>query len=165
MSNARVPPPPGMATYSQPPVMVPGQYPVQPPFGNRKTVKIIVGVVLGLALLVILFVGAILGFVFSLMKSSEPYQHALQAAASDASVRQKLGVPIKEGWWASGSINLSGASGNADISIPVHGSERSGTLYVVAKKSAGLWKYETLELAVEGEGERINLLPPDQQWH
>jgi len=35
-------------------------------------------------------------------------------------------------------------------------------VYVVAKKSDGLWSYQTLEVAIDGQPERINLLKPPQ---
>jgi hypothetical protein len=49
-------------------------------------------------------------------------------------------------------------SGTADISIPLKGSWKDGTLYAVAHKSAGRWSYDTLEVAVEGREQRIDLL-------
>ena len=106
-----------------------------------------------------LAVGGCVAFLFTVLKSNEPYQHAVQVVARDARAQKALGTPIKPGWLVSGSVNVSGPSGDADLSIPVRGPSSSGTVYVVAKKSAGRWQYQTLDLQLEGVEERINLLP------
>jgi uncharacterized membrane protein YgcG len=159
MNDVPVPPPPPSGFPDSQPPFSPAQYSAPPSGSNRKLVKIIVGVVAGIALLVILFVGAIFAFVFTLVKSAEPYQHAIQVVASDARAQQKLGSRIEARWWSSGSINTSGSSGSADLAIPVRGSSGSGTVYVAAKKSAGQWNYEKLELEIDGQQERVDFLP------
>jgi cytochrome oxidase complex assembly protein 1 len=163
MDNSSTPPPPpfGMPAYDQPPI--PAGYTPPPPASNKKVVKIVVGIVIGLFLLVLLFVGGLVAFVFTLMKSGEPYKHAMEVVQRDSRAQQKLGSPIKPGWFVTGSENTTPTSGNADIAIPVRGSAHSGTVYVVAKKSAGEWSYERLELQVDGENERVSLLPPKQK--
>jgi hypothetical protein len=47
--------------------------------------------ILGLVLLLALFVGGLLTFVFGLLKSSEPYQHAVAVASSNLDVVRELG--------------------------------------------------------------------------
>lgn len=120
--------------------------------------------ILGLVLLLALFVGGLLTFVFGLLKSSEPYQHAVAVASSDPEVVRELGAPVSPAWYVSGSVNVSGASGEANLSIPLKGSLHSGTLYVVAKKTDGLWTYTKLRVLVEGQESPIELLqtPPQQ---
>src|SRR5581483_6575340 len=113
----------------------------------------------GVILLFALFIGGIFAVVSSAIKSSEPCQYAVARASTDARVTAQLGGPITPGWFLNGSMNVSGSSGNADLSIPLNGKLRHGTVYVVAKKSAGIWHYRILQVAIEGEAERINLLP------
>ena len=115
--------------------------------------------ILGLVLLLALFVGGLLTFVFGLLKSSEPYQHAVAVASSDPEVVRELGAPIAPGWYLSGNINVSGNSGDADLAIPLKGSLHRGTVYVVAKKTDGIWKYSALKMLVEGRESPIELLP------
>src|SRR5262245_39035723 len=125
-----VPPPP------PPSAPAPGQvYGPQPVAGKSgsKLKWIILSVVLGILLLVALFVAAIFAIVFGSVRSSEPYQHAMQVASQDPRVLARLGAPVKPGWLFGGSINVAGDSGNADLSIPVEGSRGKGTIYVVAK--------------------------------
>ena len=54
---------------------------------------------------------------------------------------------------------MNGPSGSADLAIPISGPNGAGTIYVKAKKVAGIWEYSILEVAIERAGERINLLP------
>jgi len=120
--------------------------------------------ILGLVLLLALFVGGLMTFVFGLMKSSEPYQYAVAVASSNPDVVRELGTPIVPGWFPSGNINVSGSSGNADLAIPLKGSRHRGTLYVVAKKTDGAWTYTKLRILVEGQESPIELLqtPPSE---
>jgi hypothetical protein len=96
--------------------------------------------------------------IFGALKSSEPYEMAMDRVQENETAVAALGAPIDAGFLVSGSIEISGPSGNADLSIPVSGPKGSGTLYVVAVKSAGQWELLRLELAVKDSGERINLL-------
>ncbi|MCH6485092.1 cytochrome c oxidase assembly factor 1 family protein [Pseudoxanthomonas sp. LH2527] len=111
------------------------------------------------ALLLAMFVALALGGVALLLgaiKSSGAYQQALTRAQSDPAVIAALGEPIRAGWFVQGNISTSGASGEADLAIPLDGPRADGTLYVVAEKRAGEWRYETLAVNVDG-GERIVL--------
>jgi hypothetical protein len=120
--------------------------------------------ILGLVLLLALFVGGLLTFVFGLLKSSEPYQHAVAVASSNPEVVRELGTPIVPGWYLSGNINVSGSSGDANLAIPLKGSLHHGTVYVVAKKTDSTWRYTELKMVVEGHESPIELLqtPPRQ---
>ena len=108
------------------------------------------------------FVGAILAIVFGSIKSTDVYEEALALARSNPAVVEALGEPVEDGWFMTGQINVNGPSGSADISIPLHGPKGKGTLYVVASKSAGRWEYHTLELAVNGRDDRIDLLEAER---
>lgn len=115
--------------------------------------------VLGLVLLLVLVVGSVISFVFGLLKSGEPYQHAVAVASSNPDVVRELGAPITPAWYLSGSESESGSSGDADLAIPLKGSLHRGTVYVHAKKADGVWSYDKLEMLVEGRDIRIELLP------
>jgi len=104
------------------------------------------------------FVFSLVFFVFSVIRRTDVFQDALDKAKANPQVRAELGEPIREGWWLSGNVNTSGPSGDADISIPLKGARKDGTLYAVAHKSAGEWTYDRLEVAVDGRTERIKLL-------
>ena len=109
-----------------------------------------------------LVIGVFVGLAFLIVETSfqhsDCYQQALARARSSPEVLGRIGQPIAPGWLVSGSINISGPSGNADISIPISGPKGKGTIYVVAKKSAGEWSFQTLEVETEGGDDRIDLL-------
>lgn len=110
--------------------------------------------------LVLLGVLAAAGLFFGIMggiKRSEVFQMALERARSSPAAVEALGEPIEPGWWVSGSVNVSGAAGEASLAAPVSGPQGEGKLYVEGVKQAGEWRLTLLELEVEG-GERIDLL-------
>ena len=109
-------------------------------------------------LLLAAFVVGVMALALGMMKSSEPYQHAVAVATHDQRAVEALGEPVQPGWLVSGFVNVTLASGDANLAIPLKGKFHEGTLYVVAKKSAGQWSYERLELEVEGQPKRIDLL-------
>ncbi|MEZ5323707.1 MAG: cytochrome c oxidase assembly factor Coa1 family protein [Verrucomicrobiales bacterium] len=113
------------------------------------------------------FAVAIAGFVFSMMKKSEPYQHAIAQVQTDSQAVAFLGEPIEPGWLVTGSINLSGSSGSADLSIPVEGSKASGRINVIASKSGGEWSYSVLRLTADGLAQPLDLRadeePPERE--
>jgi hypothetical protein len=117
--------------------------------------------------LVVLFVAALLAVVFGAFRSSYVYQEVLTRARASPAVVEQLGTPIEPSKFVSGSINISGDSGDADLSIPVSGPKGSGTLYARAEKRAGEWHFSLLAF-VSGNGQlRIDLLkepgPQDRQ--
>jgi Cytochrome oxidase complex assembly protein 1 len=105
------------------------------------------------------FVGFLVLVVFSALKQSDVYKIAVARAKSDSRVVSALGTPIEEGWYLSGKTNVSGGSGDADLSIPISGPKGKGTIYAVATKSAGEWTYSKLQVKIESTGETIVLGP------
>ncbi len=148
MSYGTVPAPPSPAPY----------VPQQKSWFSRNWKWFIPVVVLVPALLLVLFVGAIMSLVFGMMKSSEPYKHGMAVMMSNPQAIQSLGAPVKAGRLVSGNINTTDSSGDADLSIPVRGSLRSGKLYVIAKKSVGVWHYEKIQLWIDGQSSGLDLL-------
>jgi hypothetical protein len=148
-------PPPDPSVPPSPPAYAPPRSP-----STKKLVWIIVTVVGVIVVLAMLFVGAIVFAIFGSIKSSTPYQHAVEVATHDPRVLTTLGAPVKPGWLVGGSINLSGDSGHADLTISLEGTAHKGKLYVVAKKAEGEWSYQTLAVRTEDGTGRIDLLRP-----
>jgi hypothetical protein len=92
------------------------------------------------------------------MRSSDAYQVAVSTAAHDSGVVAELGAPVEPGWYMTGQIKVSAAEGHANLAIPITGSAKSGTLRVVADKSAGKWTFQTLSVQVHGRPTPIDLL-------
>lgn len=112
---------------------------------------------LGLSVALVAFIGLIVIAVFGAMKSSDVYRQAVAKAAADPAVIEALGSPIKPAMFLSGKVNVDGASGEADMAIPISGPDGKGTIYVVATKSSGVWRFSTFVVDVAKTKERINL--------
>src|SRR5205085_2214849 len=107
-------------------------------------------------LLGVIFVVCIFFLVFSVLKSSDAYKTALSRAQDDQRVVAALGTPIRDGLVPSGSTNVKGPSGEADLAIPISGPKGKATIYAVGTKSAGEWTFSKLVVQVGG-GEAIDL--------
>ncbi len=149
-------------SYGYAPAPFPPQPIQQPNWFSRNWKWFIPTIIIGPILLIVLFVGGLFTLGMSVIKSSEPYQHAVSAAANDARVTTQLGTPVTPGWYAGGRFNASGPRGDVNLFIPLNGSLRNGTVYVVATRSSAdeAWRYHRLEVAIDGEPRRINLLAP-----
>jgi hypothetical protein len=91
------------------------------------------------------------------IQRSEPFQLALSLLERDAAVAQVLGTPLETGF-ATGSIELGGASGKADLSFRITGPKASGRAYVVAQKHANIWRLDHVTVEADG-GRRLALAP------
>lgn len=129
---------------------------------NRRNIILIsCGVLTAVAACILLIVGGAAGIItaaFSSIKSSDVYQGALTEAMANSELINTLGEPIEAGLIPSGSISVENATGEASLSIPISGPKGKGTLYVEATRSAGTWTYTVLEVAVDGQPGRIELL-------
>lgn len=103
------------------------------------------------------FVVVIAAIVFGALKSSDAYKTALARAEADPRVTSALGAPIAAGFFVSGNTNVSGSSGQADLTVPISGPNGKGTIYLVASKFAGEWTFSKLIVEVEKTGEKIDL--------
>ncbi len=113
--------------------------------------------------LAVAFVAVLAWAVSTGMRSSDAYREAVDRAATDCEVQARLGTPLSPGWFTSGSINVSGPSGHADLSIPLNGKVSKGTLYATAAETAGQWHFEVLEVEVAGQSERVKLMDEDRK--
>ena len=111
-----------------------------------------------MAVLFVVFVGSVVLIVFSAVKSTEVYKDALARAKAHPAVIEAVGSPVTEGFLVSGNTNVNGASGEANLSIPIAGPKGKGTIYVAARKSLGQWKYSGLVFEIAKTRQRIDLL-------
>jgi hypothetical protein len=114
--------------------------------------------VLTFVLLLSGFIALIFTLILGVIKSSVPYRGSLEIVQNHPLARQSLGAPIDADFFVTGSISVSGSSGNADIAYTVSGPKGSGTVYVVGEKAAGQWEFTTLVLEIAETGERVDLL-------
>ena len=112
----------------------------------------------GMIVLLVGFGALIVYLIFGFVKSAEIYKQAVVKAKTHAAVVEALGLPIEEGLFVTGNINISGSSGESDLAIPISGPKGKATIYAVATKSAGKWTFSTLEVEIEKSGQRIDML-------
>ncbi len=104
------------------------------------------------AVILLLFV-----VIFGAMRSSDVYKEAVSRARANPEVTEAMGAPLKEGFFVSGTTNVSGGTGDANLEISISGPKGSGKIYAVAEKAAGQWTYSRLEVVTNGSNQRINL--------
>lgn len=114
----------------------------------------IAGVIAWLALIGL--VAALYFAIAAAFKSSDVYIQAVAKLNANAEATRVLGVPISPGI-PMGIVSVSGPSGRAQLSIPVEGSKAKGTIFLLATKEMGRWRFDHIELEVEGRDERIDL--------
>lgn len=103
------------------------------------------------------FVATVVALVGVMFRSSYVYQEGLNRARASTNVIESIGEPIEAGLFVTGSINITGSSGQADLKIPISGPKGNGNLYARATKRAGEWRFSMLFFAPES-GPRIDLL-------
>lgn len=107
------------------------------------------------------FIATVFYLISAAVRSSTPFKEAVARAQSNPAVIEQLGSPVRSSWIVSGSVNVNGPSGKAELAIPIHGPKAKGNLYVTATKSAEQWTYSTM-IADTGK-ERIDLRSPDEK--
>jgi Cytochrome oxidase complex assembly protein 1 len=95
--------------------------------------------------------------VLTAFKSSDPYKIAVSRAKSDQRVIAAVGTPIHAGIFTTGNTSVQGASGQANLAIPISGPKGKATIYAVATKSEGSWSFSKLNVKIDGTGETIDL--------
>lgn len=115
----------------------------------------------GLLVVGVLGAGAMVTLVMGSVKRSGAYQDAVMRVQASPAATAALGEPIEAGFFVSGSVSVEGPSGQAALSIPVSGPRGGGTLYVEATKRADRWEFALLELEVDGQDGRIDVLAPN----
>lgn len=116
---------------------------------------------MGCLTLIVLFflgIGALIFGVTNMISGSTPAIYAIEQASENTSVIEFLGQPIEQNGIASGSINFSNNTGDADLKIPVSGPKGSGLIIVVAERYDDEWTYDKLYIIIKETKEKINLL-------
>jgi hypothetical protein len=96
---------------------------------------------------------------FLMIGNSDAAKLAIATAQSNSVLAERHGLPLKTAWFVSGNIEVTPASGHAELAIPISGPKGTGTIYVEARKRAGIWHLEMLQFGNDGSSERLDLLP------
>ena len=97
--------------------------------------------------------------VFFLIRNSDAAKLAIATSESNPMLIERLGQPMKTGWFVTGSVQVSTESGHAELTIPISGPKGAGTVYAEASKHAGLWHLDLLQYGSDKSNERLDLLP------
>ncbi|HEY6559822.1 MAG TPA: cytochrome c oxidase assembly factor Coa1 family protein [Polyangiaceae bacterium] len=125
--------------------------PAKPRWSNQKVLAVAGGVGCVLALLLGGFIAVIFFVVLGSIKQSDAYETSHRLCVTHPVVIADLGVPIEDGLFPSGSINTSGAGGDADLTFSLSGPKGEGSAHVVAKRSAAGWSIEQAEWTFGGK--------------
>lgn len=115
------------------------------------------GVIVTLASFVLaaLFAALLFFGITGVMKGSQPYITALARMHANRVAMAALGEPV-HGGFPRGSLSTSNGDGTAALEIPVSGTSKSGTLYVDATSTGDDWRYQHIELVVDGQHIDLN---------
>lgn len=91
-----------------------------------------------------------------ILKDSEPYKLAHAQLEQNAEVTAVVGQPISTGT-PTGSVQLSGPDGRANLQFSVEGPNGKGTAYVEATKKLGRWQIERMAFDDDSSGRRIDI--------
>jgi cytochrome oxidase complex assembly protein 1 len=112
---------------------------------------------LGLIVLLALGFGALMFFGIKAVKGSTVYTTALQAAKDSPAVREELGMPITEGAFPTGSVQIVNDQGTADFIIPISGPKGSGKIHYAAVRENGKWHATEHAVLIEHDQRKIDL--------
>jgi hypothetical protein len=105
------------------------------------------------AVVVVVFVGAIfVGVTFGL-KHSEVYERTWAAVQVDPRVIDAVGSPVVSGS-PSGSVHLVGSGGTATIEYDVSGPKGHGAVQAEGTKTSDVWRIDRFVFEPDGDGER-----------
>jgi hypothetical protein len=111
-----------------------------------------------LVMAVVCFGVMVLSLVQYSFRNSGVFEMALVRARHSPRVVEAVGPSIKTGWFIGGSIQTKGATGWAELSIPISAERGEGTVFIRASKRANVWEPSVLVFENDGGDESIDLL-------
>ena len=127
---------------------------------TKKIVLIIVGVAGVLGLVVVLFVVGIVGFALYQVGNSEAARRSKDFLRANEKLKQDIGEVKDFGSIVTGSISLSGGSGNATVNLKVIGERKTVNASVgLVLVSGSSWRVSAASY-VNDSGQTIDLLDP-----
>jgi hypothetical protein len=125
---------------------------------TKKNIVVILSILGVLALLVVLFVGTILGIVFYTISQSEAARTAKSFLQSNERLKQDIGEVKDFGTIITGSVRSRNDNGDATLNIKVIGEKRTANATVVLMYRAGRnWRVTEANYRNEA-GETVELL-------
>jgi hypothetical protein len=129
---------------------------------TKKIVAIIASVVIVLGLIVVLFVGGIIGMVFYGISNSDAALVAKDFLSKNERLKQDIGEVKDFGRLVTGNINLNNGDGTAELSLKVIGERKQVNAAVeLVFRSGHQWRVTAASYKNEA-GQTIDLLNPDE---
>ena len=127
---------------------------------TKKIVLIVAGVVAVLGLVVVLFVGGIVGFALYQVGNSEAAVKARDFLRASEKLKQDIGEVKDFGSIVTGGVNFSGGSGRATINLKVIGERKTVNANVdLILVSGNAWRVSSASY-INDSGQNIDLLDP-----
>ena len=127
---------------------------------TKKIVIIVVSIVIVLGLIVVLFVGGIVGFAFYQMSNSEAGTTAKAFLKNNERLKQDIGEVKDFGSFVTGNINVSNAEGKAVLNLKVIGERKTVNASVEMMYRNGRQWRVTAASYVNDSGDTIDLFNP-----
>ena len=122
----------------------------EPQTKKQKAIRL-VSIIAAIIIIIIVMI-VLLNNVF---KNSEIYKMTLEVLNNDPQAQMIINREIKSTSFVSGSMSISGSSGNADLSFTVNGSSGEVKVYVSGVKEYGKWIIKKLYIE---DGELIRII-------
>jgi hypothetical protein len=127
---------------------------------TKKIVLIVASVVVVLGLIVVLFVGGIVGMVFYGISNSEAANVAKGFLKNNEKLKQDVGEVKDFGTFVTGNINVSNGDGTAELGLKVIGERKEVNAQVqLIYRSGHQWRVTAASYRNDA-GETIDLLNP-----
>jgi len=127
---------------------------------TKKIVAIVLSVVVALCLIVVVFVGGIIGVVFYGISNSDAAHVAKDFLSNNERLKQDIGEVKDFGNFVTGNINLNNGAGNAELNLKVIGERKQVNAAIeLAYRRGHQWRVTAASYKNEA-GETIDLLNP-----
>ena len=131
---------------------------------TKKIVIIVVSVVILLGLIVVIFVGGIVGVAFYSLGNSEATKVAEEFLKSNERLKQDIGEVESFGKFVTGSININNGDGSAQLKIKVIGKQKTVNASVdLVFRSGHQWRVTGASYTNDA-GETVDLLNPYESF-
>lgn len=129
---------------------------------TKKIVIVVSAVVITLGLIIVVFVGGIIGVAFYSIGRSEAAETTRSFLRTNERLKQDIGEVKEFGSFITGSININNGSGNATINVKVVGERQTVNASVeLISRNGQPWRVTEASYRNE-KGETIELLNPYQ---
>lgn len=164
LSRAAEPPsrrtPEGFAINPYAPPQLHAEQPEPAGWARRNIVALVIG---GVLLLVVLLTGCIGGAIYfgiSALGSHSSVLAAVQQAAADPRVVERLGTPVEKGWFVTGNVSVINGQQTANMQVTLKGPRGEGRLLYTGTKGVGAnWVFTIFTLETDGQPD-LDLLTP-----